>query len=81
MDVRDISLFCRGGSPKSKAVSIEIFCVDKPLSARMAVKAVQKCCHVRGLLCSVRNRVPGCGPSRLDMLREHLQDKQHYQFS
>ena len=62
MGVRDISLFCRGGSPKSKAVHIEIFCGNKPMSARIAVKAVQKYCHIRGLLCSVRNRVPGYGP-------------------
>ena len=38
------------------------FCGDKPMSVRMVVKAEQKCCRVRGLLCSLRNRVPGCGP-------------------
>ena len=29
---------------------------------KIAVKAEQKCCCVRGLFCSVRNRAPGCGP-------------------
>ena len=32
------------------------------MSARMAIKAEQECCRVRGLLFSVRNRVPDCGP-------------------
>ena len=29
---------------------------------RTAVKAEQKCCRVRGLFCSVRNRAPDCDP-------------------
>ena len=29
---------------------------------RIAVKAEQKCCCVRGLFCLVMNRVPGCDP-------------------
>ena len=30
------------------------------MSARIAVKAEQKCCRVSGLFCSVRIRAPGC---------------------
>ena len=32
------------------------------MSMRIAVKAEQKCCGVRGLFCSVRNKAPGCDP-------------------
>ena len=32
------------------------------MSTRIAVKAEQKCCRVRGLFCSLRSRVPGCDP-------------------
>ena len=32
------------------------------MSTRIAVKAEQKCCRVRGLFCCVRNRGPGCDP-------------------
>ena len=37
---------------------------DKPMLTRIAVKAEQKCCRVRVLLCSVKNRAPGCDPLR-----------------
>ena len=49
-------------NPKSKAVHIEIFCGDKPVSEDDCLGCVQKCCYVRDLLCSVRNKVPSCGP-------------------
>ena len=56
-----LTCFAEVAAPILKLCVLKL-CGNKPMSARMAVKAEQKCCCVRGILCSVRNRAPGCGP-------------------